>query len=40
MIRTAAVTLAVLAAIDHLKFGGTYTHIAKQIAQQLIQIVL
>jgi hypothetical protein len=40
MIRTAAVTLAILAAIDHLKFGGTYTHIAKQIAQQLIHIVL
>jgi hypothetical protein len=39
MIRTAAVTLAILAAIDHLKFGGTYTHIATQVAEQLVHIV-
>ena len=40
MIRTAAVTLAVLAAIDQLKFGGTYTHIAAQMAHNLIHFVL
>ena len=40
MIRTAAVTLAILAAIDHLKFGGTYTHLAKQVASNIFHFVL
>jgi hypothetical protein len=40
MIRTAAVTLAVLAAIDHLKFGGTYTRIAEQIAHNIVHFLL
>ena len=40
MIRTVAVTLAALAAIDHMMFGGTYTRIAEQIAHNLIHFVL
>jgi hypothetical protein len=40
MFRTVAVTLAVLAAIDHVKFGGTYTHLVKQVAHNFIHFVL
>ena len=37
MIRIAAVALAVLAAIDSMKFGGAYTHLVKQIANSFLQ---
>jgi hypothetical protein len=40
MIRAAAVTLAALAAIDHLMFAGTYTHIAARAADNFLHIVL
>jgi hypothetical protein len=40
MIRTAAVTLAALAAIDHLIFAGQYTHLVKQIADNFLHFVL
>jgi hypothetical protein len=40
MIRTVAVTLAVLAAIDHLMFAGTYTHLVEQVAHNFIRYVL
>jgi hypothetical protein len=40
MIRTVTVTLAALAAIDHLMFGGTYTRIAGQVAHNLIHFLL
>lgn len=39
MIRTFAATLAILAAIDHLKFGGTYLHLVKQVAHNFIHFV-
>ena len=32
MIRTTAVALAALAAIDFLMFGGAYTQLARQVA--------
>jgi hypothetical protein len=32
MIRTAAVALAALAAIDFLMFGGAYAHLLEQVA--------
>jgi len=40
MIRTAAVALAVLAAIDSTMFGGAYTHTVKQITDSFFHFVL
>lgn len=40
MLRSAAVALAILAAIDSLLFGGAYTHIVEQIADSILQHVL
>jgi len=40
MIRSAAVALAILAAIDSLMFGGTYTQLVKQVADNFLHFVL
>jgi hypothetical protein len=40
MLRSAAVALAALAAVDTLMFGGTYTHLAKQVIDAVLQHVL
>jgi hypothetical protein len=40
MIRTVAVTLALLAATDHLMFAGKYAHVVKQIADNFLRFVL
>ena len=40
MLRSAAVALAALAAVDSLMFGGTYTHLAKQVFDAILQHVL
>jgi hypothetical protein len=40
MLRSAAVALAALAALDTLMFGGTYTHVAKQMIDAVLQHVL
>jgi hypothetical protein len=40
MLRSAAVALAALAALDSLMFGGTYTHLAKQVVDAVLQHVL
>jgi hypothetical protein len=37
MIRSAAVALAALAAIDSLMFGGVYTHLVKQVVHAMFQ---
>jgi hypothetical protein len=39
MIRTVAVTLAALAMFDQLMFAGQYTHLVKQVADNLIRFV-
>jgi hypothetical protein len=39
MLRSAAVGLAVLAAIVSLMFGGAYTHLVKQVAGPFLQHV-
>jgi hypothetical protein len=39
MIRTVTVTLAALAAIDHLMFGGTYIHIAGRVADNILHFL-
>jgi hypothetical protein len=36
MMRSVAMTLAILAAIDHLMFGGAYTHLVKQVANSIL----
>jgi hypothetical protein len=36
MMRSVAMTLAILAAIDHLMFGGAYTSIVKQVAHSIL----
>jgi hypothetical protein len=40
MIRAGAVALAILAAVDSLWFGGTYTHLVKQVAAQFLHHAL
>jgi hypothetical protein len=40
MIRTVAVALAALAAIDHLMFAGKYMHLARQVADNFLHFVL
>jgi hypothetical protein len=40
MIRSAAVAMAALAAIDSLMFGGAYTHTVKQITDSFLHFVL
>jgi hypothetical protein len=40
MIRSIAVALAALAAIDSLMFGGAYTHTVKQITDSFLHHVL
>jgi hypothetical protein len=40
MLRSAAVALAVLAAIDSLMFGGAYTHLVKQVVDSFLLHVL
>jgi hypothetical protein len=40
MLRSAAVALAALAALDTLMFGGTYTHLARQVIDAVLQHVL
>lgn len=40
MIRTMATTFAILAGIDHVMFGGTYTHILKQGLDTLLLHIL
>ena len=37
MFRTMAMTLAILAAIDHMMFGGTYTRILEQGLDTLVR---
>jgi hypothetical protein len=39
MIRTAAFALVVLAATDSLMFGGRYTHLVTQIADNFLHFV-
>ena len=40
MMRTAAVALAALAAIDFLMFGGAYTHLLEQVASSFLNQAL
>jgi hypothetical protein len=40
MIRSAAVALAALAAIDFSMFGGAYTHLVRQVADLLLRHML
>ncbi len=40
MMRTAAVALAALAAIDFLMFGGAYTHLLEQVASAFLNQAL
>jgi hypothetical protein len=37
MLRSAAIALAALAALDSLMFHGTYTHLAKQVLDAVLQ---
>jgi hypothetical protein len=39
MIRSTAVALAILAAIDSWKFGGVYTHVVKQMVHSVLNHV-
>jgi len=40
MLRSAAIALAALAAIDSLMFGGAYMHIVRQVVDSVLQHML